>query len=200
MSSDSPAVIIFDGYGNPVGVVLDNGFYRLQVEAVVTDGYGNTLNVPTNPARIDPVGQTVQPITGLVVSIGPTSEGGFTETNPILIGGKDIDGNLFSPRIDGYGTVSVSTRNSSQTTVTMIVSTTSNTTILLANESRTGATLFNNSTSIIYVKLGAVASSSNFTLIIGASGYYEVPFNYTGKIDAVWQSINGSMLVTEFVS
>jgi hypothetical protein len=33
MVGESPAVILYDGYGHPVGTVLDGVFYRLQVEA-----------------------------------------------------------------------------------------------------------------------------------------------------------------------
>lgn len=35
MAGDSPAAILFDQLGNPVGVVQDGVFYRLQVEAKI---------------------------------------------------------------------------------------------------------------------------------------------------------------------
>ena len=38
MSSDSPASILFDELGNPVGVIQDGVIYRLQVEAKLVDG------------------------------------------------------------------------------------------------------------------------------------------------------------------
>ncbi len=34
---DSPAVILYDSSGNPVGVVLDGSIYRLQVEAKISE-------------------------------------------------------------------------------------------------------------------------------------------------------------------
>lgn len=48
MSNESPAAIIYDSLGNPVGVVLDGSIYRLQVEAKLTDGY-NILGTLSNP-------------------------------------------------------------------------------------------------------------------------------------------------------
>jgi hypothetical protein len=48
MSNESPAAIIYDALGHPVGVILDGSVYRLQVDAKLTDGYA-TLGTPTNP-------------------------------------------------------------------------------------------------------------------------------------------------------
>jgi len=43
MANDSPAVILYDGYGNPVTVILDGSTYRVAVDAklsgVAIDGY-----------------------------------------------------------------------------------------------------------------------------------------------------------------
>ena len=48
--SDNPAVILYDNLGNPVGVVLDGLIYRLQVQAILTDGYSsNPLGTVGNP-------------------------------------------------------------------------------------------------------------------------------------------------------
>ena len=37
MTNESPASIIFDTQGNPIGVVLDGTIYRLQVEATISE-------------------------------------------------------------------------------------------------------------------------------------------------------------------
>jgi hypothetical protein len=68
MSSDSPAAILFDEFGNPVGVVKDGYFYRLQVESVITDGYNGLVSVkpPNTPA--------VPADTALVVAISPNND------------------------------------------------------------------------------------------------------------------------------
>lgn len=79
-------------------------------------------------------------------------------------------------------------------------------TLLSANANRLGATIYNDSTAICYVKLGATASSSSFTVALagttlGIGGYYEVPALYTGVIDAIWASdAGGSARITELAA
>ena len=58
----------------------------------------------------------------------------------------------------------------------------------MANSSRKGATIHNDSGANLFVKLGATASIASFTVRISSQGYYEVPFNYTGIIDGIWAS------------
>lgn len=54
MANDSPAVILYDGYGNPVTVLLDGSYYRLAVDARIADVAvdGNALRV-TNQNPLD---------------------------------------------------------------------------------------------------------------------------------------------------
>lgn len=70
-------------------------------------------------------------------------------------------------------------------------------TILAANSIRKGGTIWNNSTARLYIEFGATASTSAFTAILEASGYYEIPFNYTGAISGIWLAANGNALVRE---
>lgn len=70
--------------------------------------------------------------------------------------------------------------------------------ILASNANRKGATIWNNSTANLYLELGATAGASAFTARLGAGGYYEVPFTYTGAISGIWDAANGSALVREF--
>jgi len=69
MSNDSPAVILYNNLGNPIGTIIDGVFYRLQVEAKLApnsiigiDGYAtgglaleNTLSTLNN--KINTLGQ-----------------------------------------------------------------------------------------------------------------------------------------------
>lgn len=92
--------------------------------------------------------------------------------------------------------------NSTSSSVTSVDSSNSNVTLLSANSSRKGATISNDSTSVLYIKLGATASSTSYTVsLAGASSapftYYEVPFDYRGRIDGIWGSSNGAARVTE---
>ncbi len=82
-------------------------------------------------------------------------------------------------------------------TLSNVASSITNVNLLASNANRLGATIANDSTSAVFVKLGATASSTSFTVKIAAAGYYEVPGNYTGQIDAIWVSANGSARMTE---
>lgn len=75
-------------------------------------------------------------------------------------------------------------------------------TLLAANTARISATIFNDSTSILYVKFGTTASTSSFTVRLVPNAYYEVPVGrdgkiYNGRIDGIWASATGNARVTE---
>jgi hypothetical protein len=60
-------------------------------------------------------------------------------------------------------------------------------------------TIFNDSTQVLYVKFGATASSSSYTVQIAAGGYYEVPQPvYSGAVDGIWSSANGNARLTSW--
>ncbi len=80
---------------------------------------------------------------------------------------------------------------------TDVASSATNVTILASNVNRLGATIFNDSTKTLYLKLGATASTTSYTLKLGPDGYFEVPFGYTGIIDGIWSAANGNARVTE---
>mgnify|MGYP001612758565 CR=1 FL=1 len=70
--------------------------------------------------------------------------------------------------------------------------------LLASNASRRGATFFNDSTALLYLKFGATASTTSFTTQLSANGYYELPLPiYTGAIDGIWASATGNVRVTE---
>lgn len=84
-------------------------------------------------------------------------------------------------------------------TVTSVNSANTTTQLLAANASRKGATFYNDSTAILYLKFGTTASSSSYTVQMAAASYYEIPPGsiYTGRIDGIWASANGAVRVTE---
>lgn len=147
MSSDSPAAILFDKSGNPVGVTFDGNVYRLQVQSTLTDGYGNTVDI--------------------------------------------TDGALAVTQLSTTGTI------------TSINAVNIDTLILASNPSRRGI-FFYNDTSSATLKIGLTTNpvtTSLFSVLIGAGGFFEIPFGYTGEIRGIW-SVNeadGYALVTELV-
>lgn len=85
--------------------------------------------------------------------------------------------------------------------VTSVADAAANQTLLAANVARLGATIHNDSTVILYLKLGATASLTSFTVKMAADSYYEVPFSYVGIIDGIWASdAAGSARITELTA
>lgn len=89
---------------------------------------------------------------------------------------------------------------SDSATVTQVSDSDSVQTLLVANTDRKSFSIFNNSTAILYVKLGSGASSTDFSFRIVPQGYYESGFfAYTGIITGVWSADStGQAQITEF--
>lgn len=85
-------------------------------------------------------------------------------------------------------------------TVTNVAGTNLVSTVLLAaNASRKGAILYNDSSNACFVKFGATASSTSFTIKLTSQTFYELIKGYTGVVEGIWQnSANGAMRITEF--
>lgn len=71
-------------------------------------------------------------------------------------------------------------------------------TLLAANGSRNQATIYNESTQVLYVKFGVNASATDYTLPIAGGGYYEFPVRYLGVVTGIWVSADGFAQMTEF--
>lgn len=108
---------------------------------------------------------------------------------------------------DGYALVKISTFDTGGAatgTITSVNDTASSTTILAANTSRKGATVFNDSTSVLYLALSdTTASATVYTVQLPANTGYELPPTeggcYTGKIVGIWSAdASGAARVTEF--
>jgi hypothetical protein len=60
------------------------------------------------------------------------------------------------------------------------------------------ATVHNDSSDILYLKLGSAASLTSFTVRMVSQAYYELPHPvYTGIITGIWDVATGSARVTE---
>ena len=72
--------------------------------------------------------------------------------------------------------------------------------ILAANANRVSLILYSESAAIVYIKCGAVATTSDYSLQLTNNTYVQID-QYTGQIDAIWNSAGtGSIKVTEFTS
>ena len=88
--------------------------------------------------------------------------------------------------------------NAATATVTSVASSASSVSLLAANPSGLGVSVYNNSTQILYLKCGTTASATDFTVEMAPEEYWEAPYGYTGRIDGIWASANGAALVTAF--
>ena len=95
---------------------------------------------------------------------------------------------------------------SANTTTTSIGSSASDVRLLAANPSRKFFTVYNDSTQVLFLLLGAIApgnlgaSTTNYTVQIAANGYYESPagVQYLGEVRGIWFALNGAARITEF--
>lgn len=160
-----------------------------------TNGNLDALSLTTlGGLRIDGVyaGATAtSTATDMMVNGGYVTTAAPTYTNNTLNAlSLDTSGNL---RVTGF----VTTNKASTSSVTSTSASTSSVTILASNANRVAATIFNTSSKVMYIKLGATASTSSFTTQLFANSYWEVPTDYTGQIDAIWAGTGGAALVTE---
>jgi len=91
----------------------------------------------------------------------------------------------------------VAPRASATGTQTSVASSATSVQLLAANTARMGTIIFNDSTQVCFVKLGTTASSTSFAYRLTSNSTLEVPYGYTGRIDAIWASANGNARITE---
>ncbi len=78
-----------------------------------------------------------------------------------------------------------------------VASSASNVTLFTANAAANARTIYNDSTAVLYVKFGATASASSYTVQLAAGQYYEFPQPlYAGQVDGIWASANGNARTT----
>ncbi|HYF46423.1 MAG TPA: hypothetical protein VD926_09460 [Acidimicrobiales bacterium] len=75
----------------------------------------------------------------------------------------------------------------------------SSVTLSAANGIRQGWSCFNDSSEALYIKFGATASTTSFTVKVAAGAYYEMPEPiYCGVIDGIWAANStGAARITE---
>ncbi|MCC5641128.1 hypothetical protein LC593_35970 [Nostoc sp. CHAB 5844] len=93
--------------------------------------------------------------------------------------------------------VTVTESTSSTSTPSTVAASITSVTIIAANSTRKGLTIWNKSTANLYIDFDSAASTTDFAVNVAAGGYYEMPFNYTGVISGIWDAANGNALVRE---
>ena len=106
-----------------------------------------------------------------------------------------VTGNLTVTNI-----VTTSLQRATSSSVVSVARNAASTTILAANGYRNGASIFNDSNAVLYLRLSAgTASSTSYSTKLGAQSYFEVPTKYSGVITGIWASAGiGNAYVTEY--
>ena len=97
--------------------------------------------------------------------------------------------------------VPTSPPSSSTSSITAVAASATSVTLLSTNTTRKGgSSVYNDSTAIMFLTLGATTSATLYTLQVPPNGFYEVPAAptiYTGPISALWASATGNARITE---
>lgn len=88
---------------------------------------------------------------------------------------------------------------SSAATKANVSASASSVTILALNTNRLGASIYNDSSAILYLDTsGGTATSTSHTLAMAANSYFELPFNLTGLITGIWANATGAARIVEY--
>jgi hypothetical protein len=187
----------------------DNGGLKVSPVAALPAGTNNIGDVDVASVPFDPFGANAD----AAVSAGATGSlsaklraisrdiGALLAQIPASLGQKTMANSLAVTVASDQSAVPVKEQRAATPAQSSVNDTNSNTTLLASNANRLGATIYNDSTVALYVKLGATASTTSFTVKMSAGAYYEVPFNYTGIIDGIWASdASGAARITELTT
>lgn len=173
-----------------------NGSLRVVVEASgvqIAPGSGSDANaLRVSASNANAVARDA------VVSTNPVTVGGRAST--AVPGAVSADGDSVDVWLDRNGATVQATRPCTSGGAANVASSATNVTLLASNTARRGFTIWNDSTQILFVKMGATASATSYHFQMIAGAYYESPagFLYTGIIDGIWASANGNARVGEF--
>ena len=83
-------------------------------------------------------------------------------------------------------------------TVTALLASTSTVTLFPRAYGTTQRLVFNASTAVLYLKFGEGASTSSYTVQVGAGALFEFPgAAFDGVVTGVWAAANGTAMCTE---
>lgn len=145
------------------------------VKATQASGGGGSVTVTNFPAS-----QTVD-------------DGGLS----ITVDGPLTDAELRATPVPVSGTISATPTKSTTPAQTSPSVTIASTSVLASNAARLGATIYNEGPQVCYLKLGATASTTSYSVQLVVGAYYEVPFAYTGAIDGITSTSTAQLRVTE---
>lgn len=196
------SVEISNDSGNPIPVNGTVGINNFPATQAVTGTFFQATQPISGSVSVSNFPAT-QAVTGAFFQATQPVSGPLTDTQ-LRAAAVPVSGTFFQATQPVSGNVSVSNFPSAPGTganTSVAGTTTNSTTVLAANASRKGATIYQDDTLVtgatLKVSLGATCTPTNFTAVIAPGGYYEVPFSYTGIISGVWSASTGNARVTQ---
>lgn len=115
------------------------------------------------------------------------------KTTPAIAGDMALAVSIRDGTVTGTFTPDTSSVGTPTRVATVIVATV----IKAANAAREGLSVFNQATSNLYLILSATApvltlGLERFTVKLVPGAYYEVPFNYTGIVQGIWDAADAA--------
>lgn len=182
-----------------------------------TDNLDVLLSDLTTPADTQPVSAASLPLpTGAATSANQTTIIGHVDGIEGLLTTIDADTSTLAGAVSGgemavkatnldirdlaaaTDSVTVVEPNASSSSISRVSASATNVTISASNAFRKGLVLYNDSSSSCFVKYGATATSTSFSVKMSAESHHFIdgPI-YTGIVDGIWESATGAMQVTE---
>ena len=142
---------------------------------------------------------TAQFIKIMTGAVGGTAGVEATEANGLEVDVTRVQGTVQAlGSFQAVGTTQTKEVRSTAPTTTSVAATVGNIILLAANPSRLGAAFFLDGGSALYLKLGSLAGTFDYTAqLTQAFGYYEVPYNYVGTVSGIWAFAGGTARITE---
>jgi len=179
---------------NVIGAVTQSGTWNVNISdnsgSITVDGTVTANLSATDNAVLDEILADTALMVPDIDAIRVSTAAIDTSLNNIEAWAKDSG-------TTGTTTLRTVEAGADTSSVTSVASSATVVTLKAANTLRRGCTVYNNSTQILYVKLGSSASASSFTVKMQPDDYYEVPAKYNGIITGIWAAANGAALVTE---
>ena len=113
------------------------------------------------------------------------------------------NGALKAVAVDAEGRVITTTEGGGggvlSATVTRVAASATSVTLLAANATRRGVIVHNDSNADLWLKFGATASATSYTVKLGPGDLYESPSSpvYPGIIHGIWSAADGAAQITE---
>lgn len=132
------------------------------------------------------------------------SGNGNTQQVEGIVGGTPLPVEVFDPNGDTLDyTLPAETVQAAATSVavTSVNSLATNATLLAATSTRLHASIYNSDANTLYIKLGATATTSDYSYAIPTGATWDMPYRYVGIIDGIWSADGaGAAKITSFLN